>query len=374
MKTAAVIAEYNPFHTGHQFHIAETKKTADAVVAVMSGSFVQRGECAVYSKWQRAASAVRGGADLVLELPTYFALGSSFDFALGAVRLIEALGVVDMLSFGSESGDLPLIRAYADAVTAELSDPASSVRRAVKEGLSYPTAMEQALSRRGTVIPDGANDCLAADYLRALSSVGSDITPYCVPRTNAHDGKTPENGYLSASAIRERIFAGKDVSAFCRLPEEAPLAPDAMMPLIGYAVTRLDPSGYPVRSSADRELISTIRSAPLTGDYTSYLYYIKSKRYTMSRVKRTLLHILLNSGEKIPDFELYARVLALNDTGAALLRKIKKTSDIRIVTKVPKRMAKENPALALDLAATDLRSLAARLPAGQDFLTSPVKL
>ena len=106
LKTAAIIAEYNPFHNGHKFHIEETLKTADRVVVIMSGSFVQRGEPAVFSKWQRAAAAVKNGADLVLELPCYYSFSSSWDFAAGPVKILDSLGCVDILSFGSESGDL----------------------------------------------------------------------------------------------------------------------------------------------------------------------------------------------------------------------------------------------------------------------------
>lgn len=375
MKTAGIIAEYNPFHTGHQFHLAQTRRACDAVIVLMSGSFVQRGEPAVFSKWQRAAAAIYGGADLVLELPTYYATASSADFALGAVRLFKALGIVDCLSFGSESGDLASLLSFAEASACESPAFSLALRTHLKEGLSYPAARERAFASLGIAMPGGANDLLAAEYLCAIRRTKAPIAPLCIKRNGTHDAPKEEDGFLSAAAIRHRLHTGEDVSAYMTEEAgEAPLFFEDIAPLLFYRLLTFKDQGYPLRSPADRELLSTIRRTAPGGDIDTYLHNIKTKRYTMSRVKRTLLHILLNSGEAIPSFQLYARVLAMNDAGCRLLRRIKKTSDIPVITKVSKRYAAENASLSLDIYATDVRALAARGIAGGDFLNSPVKL
>ena len=149
---------------------------------------------------------------------------------------------------------------------------------------------------------------------------------------------------------------------------------ESLSPLIAYSVMNLSKDDYPVRGKADSDLISTIKNTPFTKDTNSYLYNIKSKRYTMSRVKRTLLHILLNSGEKIPDFSPYARVLSLNTTGAEILKRIKKESDIKIITKPSKKFEKENISFALDVKATDVRNMVLSKESGEDYLVSPFVL
>lgn len=373
MKTAAIIAEYNPFHNGHKYHIEETKKHADRIIILMSGSFVQRGEPSIYSKWSRAAAAVRNGADLVLELPFYYAVSSSRDFAFGAVKIIDALGTVDLLSFGSESAD-------ADILSEGLNEDKPSlysdlIKRYQKDGLSYPAAEAKAAKKCGIYYPDTPNDLLASEYIKALTALKSGITPLLVKRTAKHDSSQSVGRFLSASAIRDLIKKGEDISSF--IPEsldEAPLFFEDLSKLIYLSVLNLDRERFTVRSLSDTELINTICKAVPTPDITSYLYNIKSKRYTMSRVKRTLLHILVNSGEKIPDFEPYSRVLALNDTGREILRDIKKSGRIKIITKLDKEYVKENPSLRADIKATDIRSLALGNMLKDDFTTSPIKL
>ncbi len=370
MKVAAIIAEYNPFHTGHEFHIAETKKTADAVIVLMSGSFVQRGEGAIFSKFARAKAAVLSGADLVLELPFIYSTASSRDFAKGAVNLLNSLSVVDILSFGSECGDLDLLVKRASL---EETDSFKTVlKKNLSSGLSYPKAEEEALKELSLPYISGPNDSLGTEYLKSLLSLNSTITPFLVKRTVEHDSSIEKSGFLSASALREKIEKNEDVSSYLPcLFDEKPLAEDLVYPLISYAVMNLDKENYPIRSKSDSDLISTIKNTPLKGDFESYLYNIKSKRYTMSRVKRTLLHILLNSGEKIPDFAPYARVLALNSVGGILLKRIKKESSVKVITKLKEADLRDNYSLSLDVRATDLRSIALSESTGQDFLVSP---
>ena len=196
MATAGIVAEYNPFHRGHAWHIARTRRTlgADtAVVCVMSGHWVQRGECALTDKWSRAALALSGGADLVLELPTPWAMASAEAFARGAVGLLAATGVVDVLSFGSETGELAPLRAAAAALDGP--DYPERLRAGLTRGLSFPAARQAAVGADCLASP---NDNLGVEYLRALPPGMEALT---IPRRGAaHDGPAA-GGFASALSL-----------------------------------------------------------------------------------------------------------------------------------------------------------------------------
>ena len=213
MATAGIVAEYNPFHWGHAWHIARTRRTlgADtAVVCVMSGHWVQRGECALTDKWSRAALALSGGADLVLELPTPWAMASAEAFARGAVGLLAATGVVDVLSFGSETGELAPLRAAAAALDGP--DYPERLRAGLTRGLSFPAARQAAVGADCLASP---NDNLGVEYLRALPPGMEALT---IPRRGAaHDGPAA-GGFASASELRALLRAGRAAEADPYLP------------------------------------------------------------------------------------------------------------------------------------------------------------
>ena len=213
MATAGIVAEYNPFHRGHAWHIARTRRAlgADtAVVCVMSGHWVQRGECALTDKWSRAALALSGGADLVLELPTPWAMASAEAFARGAVGLLAATGVVDVLSFGSETGELAPLRAAAAALDGP--DYPERLRAGLTRGLSFPAARQAAVGADCLASP---NDNLGVEYLRALPPGMEALT---IPRRGAaHDGPAA-GGFASASELRALLRAGRAAEADPYLP------------------------------------------------------------------------------------------------------------------------------------------------------------
>ncbi len=185
MKISGVVCEYNPFHNGHLHHIAETRKNgADRIVCVMSGNFVQRGDTAVIDKFKRADLAVRCGVDLVLELPVQYCLSTAEYFAKGAVRILDALGVVDEISFGSECGDIAKLKETMEA--ADHAADSEKLLKFMKTGYTYPKALNAALayiSPNAAEILSEPNNVLAVEYLRALKYFDSNIKPFTVKRS-----------------------------------------------------------------------------------------------------------------------------------------------------------------------------------------------
>ncbi|MBP8641169.1 MAG: nucleotidyltransferase family protein, partial [Oscillospiraceae bacterium] len=214
MKILGIVAEYNPFHNGHKLHIEESKKSISretATVCVMSGDYVQRGEAAIFSKYARAEAAVRGGADLVLELPLPWALSSAEGFARGAVGLLGSLNCIDYLSFGSECGDMAILNSLATA----LLDPNFDVeiREELKSGISYAAARQATLSKSIGGLADyleTPNNILAVEYLKAIYNQRLKIEPITIKRIGA--GHDEQGG--SASDIRSMLEGGKQIKKY----------------------------------------------------------------------------------------------------------------------------------------------------------------
>ena len=402
MRWFGVVCEYNPFHRGHAWHLAETRRRLGGewgCVCVMSGHFVQRGEGALLPKESRAAMALAGGADLVLELPLPAALSSGDRFALGAVRVLSKLGGVEVLSFGSECGDTAALTRAAGA----LDSPAGkqALRRALAAGLSYPAACQQAVEQTAPGLGQllaGPNDLLGLSYVRAIGQAGPGLTPLAIPRRGAgHDAADPRGGYASASAIRQRIRAGGIAAAHPFLPPAAAAlldgavqtgqapADEGRLGLVLLTALRLLPPAAFQALPFDSEGLGNrlYRAARECGGWEQLLTLAKSRRYPMSRVKRTA--ILAALGLSRADEGLltppYLRVLALNRRGRALLRQqaaipgglpqvVKPLAAWRTLTDPAARRLLELDARAADLYALSLPAPAARR-AGRDIRLTP---
>lgn len=379
MKTAGIIVEYNPFHNGHQHHLLRTRELADAdfVVAVMSGDFVQRGEPALLDKYARAQMALSCGADLVLELPVFFAAGSAGDFAAGAVSLLDKLGVVDALCFGSECGRLEPLEALAGLLAAEPPSFSRSIRQELRQGLSYPQARARALSPLSDagVLPllSSPNNILGLEYCIALKRRRSSIRPLTLPRSGngyhdpdlAGDG---EEAFPSAFAIR-RALCG--LLADQRDPKRNPSDPDPFLPLLSgipqairpfwqtllsenrflfpgdftpflkYRLLCGSPSGFSSCADVSRELSDKLRKIGTEFlDWEDLCRRLKTKELTYTRISRALCHILLSVGQddlaraRQQDYVPYARILGLRRSAAELLSAIKKNSSIPLIAKL----------------------------------------
>lgn len=395
MTVCGIVAEYNPLHNGHLYHIAQTRAAgASHIIAVMSGNFVQRAEPAILSKFLRAEMAARCGADLVIELPVPYALGASERFARGAISLLAALGCVDMLSFGSEYGAVSPLAAAAQA----MDHPAVVVRaKALREqGLTYPKAQREAVAERfgleTAAILDGPNNLLAAEYLRALAVLAPDIAPFTVRRRGVgHDGVEGNGAFASAARIRNGLAAGQDVSAW--IPEASAEiiskltsagAVSGGLEKIERAVLlkmREFPSEHwaALPGCADG-LGNRLHRAAARADSLEELYQkAKTARYTMSRVRRAVTCALLDLDESYDFPPPYARLLAIGPGGEELLNKMAKTASLPVSASLRRLMAAGPEAKKTALAearATDLfgLTLGRVAPVGMDFTTKLYKV
>ena len=377
-KVAGIVAEYNPFHRGHAHQIAETRRAlgADcAVLCVMSGDFVQRGDAAVFDKFARAEAAVRGGADLVLELPLRWCLSSAEGFARGAVSILKSAGVVTHLSFGSETGELAPLQKAAGG----LRDPALDdlLRDELKRGLSFPAARQNALERligKDAAVLSNPNDLLAVEYLRAIHDLGAALEPVAVRRVGALHDQAGESDYPSASRLRERMRAGEDVSAWApHLPKASPVFSEDLEIALLSRLRMLPKEAFAALPDCSEGLENVLYRAVHSADtMDGVLAEAKSKRYPMSRLRRMLLCAALGV-RKADGLPPYLRVLAANERGRALLRDMRETASLPVITKPAD--AREMPEFCLTADAHDLYVLAQpdKTP-GQDWRHSPVML
>ena len=382
METAGIVAEYNPFHRGHAWHIAETRRRLGGeapVVCVMSGHWVQRGECALADKWLRAALALDRGADLVVELPTPWAMASAESFARGAVSLLAATGVVDVLSFGSETGELAPLEAAAAALDAP--DYPERLRAALGRGLSFPAARQEAA---GAACLSAPNNNLGVEYLRSLRALGSTIRPLTVPRQGAgHDGPAA-GGFASASELRRLLRAGRgeEAAPYLTAPWSGELADMqhieravlARLRTMGEGDWAALPDGGGAEGLPSRLAKAAREAVSLEDFYTR----AKTRRYPHARLRRLALAAFLDlRAAERPAAPPYVRVLGLGGRGRALLRKMKDTCPLPVIVKPAQARELDGPALALFQAEaryTDLYGLCfpAPRPCGAEWIHSPV--
>lgn len=333
MRIAVIIAEYNPFHNGHAYHIAQTRKNgATHIAAVMSGNFVQRGEPAFLEKHVRARAALSGGADLVLELPLAFACAPAQRFGLGAVYVAEKMGCVDMLSFGSESGDTA--RLEQAAVVLDTPQFRETLARELESGAPYPQAVSRAMERCGNSfarLTASPNDTLALEYLRALRQLGSKIRPMAVRRAFVeHDAEEAADGFSSASRLRT-LAQPEEIAAY--VPEKAAQLYRAELEA-GHTpdLQRLDAAVLGVLRRQQREGFSRLPdlsegienrfwNAMRSGSsMEEILTLAKTKRYPHARLRRMMMHAFLGvTQEMAEELPAYLRVLGANERGREIL-------------------------------------------------------
>ena len=382
MKIIGIVAEYNPFHTGHAWHIQETRRLFQketAVVAVMSGNWVQRGECAIIDKWTRAEMALAGGVDLVLELPTVWAIASAEGFARGAIALLAATGVVDVLSFGSECGEIPSLRELARCLNSP--DFPQALRRTLGPKKSFAQCRRQAvealLGEDTAALLDLPNNNLGVEYLRF---VPPDMEAVTIPRRGAgHDSPAEGDGFPSASLLRQKLRAGEviGVSPFLPLPWKGEAAD--MKHLERALIARLRSmtlaEAEALPDSGDGLAARLLCAARQTASLEELYALTKTRTYAHARVRRLALYALLGLREADrPAAPLYIRVLGFNHRGQRLLKEMNGRASLPFFVKAAHihdktfcRFSSEAQALfALEERFTDLYS-----PVSYTHLTLP---
>lgn len=377
MKVAGIVAEYNPFHNGHLYHIEKTRQEGyDHIVAVMSGNVVQRGEPAFFSKYTRTEAALRNGVDLVLELPAVYACASAERYAFAAISILEMLGLVEAISFGSECGDVEELTRCAEACEAVNGTP--YLKDLLEKGMSFVMARQKAVAELHSPalarLLNKPNNILGVEYIKALHALSSSMTPITIPRRGPdHDSDKPAHFYASGSFLRnqiqqEGIYAGKTF-----LPSSAYelFRKDFVSKRGGASIYKIEPAVlYRLRTmkphdfallpdvSGGLEFLLAEHGQTAVGleDFISGMMSSTKKNCTKSRIRHIIYAAMLHISKELRDTPPpYIRVLGSNDKGKELLRMAKKKNKDIPKYEVFSAMMKDYPVFGeVESLATDL--------------------
>ena len=361
-KVLGIVAEYNPFHNGHLFHLEESKKITGATytIAVMSGNFTQRGSTSLIDKWSKAKSAIENGIDLVIELPVLYSISSAENFAEGAIKILNSLGVVDYISFGAETSNIDILDKVANILYREPKEFKSILSHELEKGISFPKARENALLmylndiKTYSNVLSSPNNILGIEYLKALKKYKSSIIPICVHRYEAEYNDISYTGNIASSTAIRNIVKNNGLNILANLmpPYSYSSLIDSIK--VGHVV--------PDISVFEREIIYNLRKMSLAdianlpdineglenaiknaanscNSIVEFLNIIKSKRYTNTRIQRILLYSLLGISKK--DMQIskkinpYIRVLGFNERGKFIVSEVTKANpSLPIITSV----------------------------------------
>ncbi len=396
MNICGIVAEYNPFHNGHVYHIEETKKITecDGIVAIMSGNFIQRGVPALFDKWTRTKMALKNGVDLVIELPSYYATSSAEYFAQGSVALLDGLGVVKNISFGSNTTDIDALKRIANVLYLEPENYKKLLQSELKRGVSYPIARSNALKNflkkeyDAKYIADillDSNNILGIEYLKALLYSNSQIKPVVVERKGSTYNSTEViDNICSATAIRELLEKNDLKTVGEVVPKDTfevinTAILDGMSPMflknyekeILYVLRRCTTEELANIADVTEGIENLLKKATNEGmELENIIDILKTKRYTRTRIQRILLHTLLNvTKSDVENYKYnpqYIRVLGFNKTGEKILSQIHNNSNLPVVTSVSKFLKNANPTskkmLEKDIMATNIYTLGYQIP------------
>ncbi len=394
MKTAGIIAEYNPFHNGHKYHIEKTKEGtgADHVVAVMSGNYVQRGETAILSKWARAETAIENGVDLVVELPTIWSIARAQDFAAGAVHILNSLGCVDVLSFGSECGDIGILRHISEILSDKRVE--ERMQADLDIGMSFAGARAEAVrTYYGDAYYDilnEPNNILAIEYILANSKYENKPDIFTIPRKGAaHDSLKRSENIASASEIRRMILENEKWSPYVpqstvdifEREKENETGPTPYLKLEFSALCcmrQLAAEDIAETPDVSEGIENRIHEAAQKARTLDELFsFAKTRRYSHARIRRIVLASFLGfTKDQCEGLPPYIKVLAMNDKGKDILREAKEKASLPIVTKasdIDVLGERAKKIYSLEGMCTDVYSLATPviLPCGREQ-TTPV--
>ncbi|MBQ2662426.1 MAG: nucleotidyltransferase family protein [Clostridia bacterium] len=377
MNCTGIIAEYNPFHKGHEYHVSKTRSFAkdNFVIALMSGNFVQRGDIAIYNKFYRAQKALEAGVDMVWELPAAFSVSCAEKFAKAAVLIFEKSGVVDKLSFGSECGDINNLFEIAGNSLSCNEEAKARFKESLKTGISFARAQSEALS-----LPSSPNDVLGLEYIKAIKEFNAKITPIAIQRIGAMHDSTDStlDGFQSASTIRNLILDGKLDSPV--IPASSQSSEFSSMML--YVLRSMSQDEFALLPDVSEGLQHVLYEACREAtSYADFLALSKSKRYTMARLRRIAICALLRIEEKLqdnalvsPNDYLYIKVLGMRKEASPILSELSKRSEIPIIishSDTTKLSPQAKALLEKDLLSSDIYNILSKQKAFSDY-TQPL--
>lgn len=404
MNISGIIVEYNPLHNGHLYHINKTKEltNCDALICVMSGNFAQRGIPSTIDKWTKTKMALNNGVDLVIELPTIYSVSSAEFFSYGAVSLLNSLGVVDNICFGSEHGNINDIYSISNILLQEPIEFKTLLKKHLSEGNVYPLARANALydylinsnSHMSNLLCgdflNSSNNILGIEYCKSLIKLNSSIKPYTLKREGASfNSSILQEEFSSATAIRKFV---KESGSLEKLEGQVPTSvlaeiinlyskkyeftfEDSMFPYIKHKCLTSNNSLENLPDVSEGLHNKIIKSLQNNINYSSALEDMKSKRYTYTRLSRILCQYFIG----FDSFDTknlrsmpcpYARVLGFNSKGKSILKSIKLNSSIPLYTKIPKD---QSETLKLDIQSTGAYSMInSNIAHNSDYLISPI--
>jgi predicted nucleotidyltransferase len=412
MKTLGIVSEYNPFHNGHKYHIQAAREEfgAQGIVSIMSGSFVQRGEAAIFDKWSRAEMALRNGVDLVIELPFVYSCQPAEIFSFGALNTLNNLGIIDGICFGSELGSADALTEIAKLLLNEPEEFSQLVKLYLSKGNTYPKSISLALRdyyQDNEVINadiwENPNNILGIEYIKSIILLKSPMIPYTIKRVaNQHNDIAITQSIASATAVRQELkhygmseklqtalpTASIDIMKANALTGKGPIFMEGFSDIMLYRLRTMSAVEISEYVSVNEGLEHRIKKAAARSSCIEELIEaIKTKRYTRAFIQRLLCHILIDlkwadsKAFKQLGTSSYCRVLGFNDIGKQLLKNMNDNSQIPIINKVASFKTEDpilNKIFEYDIKSTDIYNLAytnnKNKIAGEDYIKSPIYL
>ena len=389
-RVLGIIAEYNPFHNGHLYHIARSKQETNAqyIVGVISGNFVQRGNTSIVNKWTKARMALLNGVDLVIELPTVYSISSAENFAEGAIKILNSLGIVDTISFGMETNDISTLNNIANVLYNEPKEYVTILSHELSKGNSFPKARENALMmylndiKRYANVLTGSNNILGIEYLKAMRKTKSKIIPIGIKREKVlYNDKYIVDEFASATAIRKMLMTRSlnDISKVMPRNSYLLLGDELKKGHYVIDISRFEKEIiYNLRKMSKEEIAklpdvseglenSIKNAADSCNNLKDLINMLKTKRFTQTRIQRILLYSLIGITKKQMDtsrkISPYVRVLGFNNKGKELISEMMKLNPkLNVITSVKKyidTVANRNlkEMLETDIMATNIYTL-----------------
>lgn len=392
MKVLGIIAEYNPMHTGHIYHISKAKEITgcDTVIVIMSGSFTQQGNIAIINKFERAKQAIQNGVDLVIEIPSAFASSDAGNFAYKSVSILNDLNV-DTICFGAETDNIERLKLISETLIYKDKEIWIEIKNELKKGISFAKARNNSLNKflneDDINIILSPNNILALEYLKTLKVLNSNIIPFAIHRESNFNSHILENCYTSSTSIRKALenkcnlndiqkYIPENVSKY--LKNNKIIFNNDFFEILKYKIISMNENDLKEINGVSEGIENKLKKEICNSySYDEFLFKIKSKRYELSRIKRILVNILLNISKD--DFKLlkennsnYAHILAFNHDKKDLLSHISNTSNIPVISSLNNKTLSylnkyQKLSLDIDIYASNIYSMLINQKINKDY-------